>query len=173
MITQPHVQEGFNRAFLYALAAGAGLNVSMNRAWDYKVDGTFSEVAYQNGTMFETGFSLDFQLKASINWRYEQQTVKYDLDASEYNDLARRRGSRRQAATAKILILLCLPPNLRDNLDVSPVQMSLRRACYWFMPETEQGTQNTSKIRISLPCTNLVTHKTLKNLVDDVREGRM
>lgn len=98
--------EGLSRACVQAIAARAGLNLSI-REFDYGIDGTFHEVALLPGRRVETGRCLNFQLKASTRWQLieTEEKIAYDLEAKTYNDLV----ERQQGVLPCLLILLILP----------------------------------------------------------------
>ena len=88
MIEQ-HKKESLSEAYVRAVAGRVGIDVAVTSR-DYGVDGTFRETAVYNGRHFTTGYPLDFQLKASVNWKIDGDCVVYDLEAKTYNDLIRR-----------------------------------------------------------------------------------
>lgn len=89
VLTDQHIAEALSRAYVRAIAGRAGLNLAI-REYDYGVDGSFDEVVIRQNCRVESGFSLSFQLKASIQWQLDDTQVVYDLDAKTYNDLIQR-----------------------------------------------------------------------------------
>jgi hypothetical protein len=67
MITTQHIEETLSRAYVRAIAATAGVIVNVDEL-DYGCDGAFRSVTWRNSRRVVTGFSIDFQLKASIRW---------------------------------------------------------------------------------------------------------
>ena len=65
MLTDQHISEALSRAYVRAISGRAGLNLAI-REYDYGVDGSFDEVVVRQSRRVESGFSLSFQLKASI-----------------------------------------------------------------------------------------------------------
>jgi hypothetical protein len=106
VITRQHTQETLCQAYVLALAGKAGVNLSLDRIYDYGVDGTFRPVKILGSRRVESGFNLDFQLKSTVNWAFNvnQTHVVYDLEAKTYNDLA----CREVEGDGCVLILLCL-----------------------------------------------------------------
>lgn len=103
-ITEQHTEESLCFAHIYALAGVAGVNYSANR-YDYGVDGHFIPVRRRGNRFIDSGFPLDHQAKATINWELKDGKIVYDLEAKTYNDLV----GRTAAESSIILILLCLP----------------------------------------------------------------
>src|ERR1035437_4845911 len=97
-------------AHIYALAGVAGINYAVKKVYDYGVDGQFNTVVSRGSRRVDTGSPLDFQAKATINWKLVDGKVVYDLDAKTYNDLTQRT----PAESTMILILLCLPKSKGD-----------------------------------------------------------
>ena len=64
-MTEAHTKELISKAYVNALAARVGMTVA-NSSLDYGFDGTFKDIEYDAATKEygETGFGIDFQLKA-------------------------------------------------------------------------------------------------------------
>jgi hypothetical protein len=159
-ITEQHTEESLCFAHIYALAGVAGVNYSARKTYDYGVDGQFSAVVNRDNRRIDTGFPLDFQAKATVNWELVDNKIVYDLEAKTYNDFAQRT----PAESTMILILLCLPKNRSDWHGTTCDETILRHCCYW---HTISGkpTSNTSKQRISVPRENLLTPASLNELL--------
>lgn len=168
VITEQHAAERLSRAYVYAIAAKAGLNIG-TRDLDYGVDGTFHPVrVLPGGRHLGSGYPLDFQLKASKNWTAENGHIVYDLEAKTFNDFIARRDS--PGSTPFILMLLCLPPESEQWCTITEEQLLVRKCVYWFMP-TGDRTTNTSSIRIRVPRANLMTHDVLSDMMVRVSKG--
>lgn len=166
-ITAQHTEESLSLAHLHALAGMAGLNINVKRTFDYGVDGSLYPVVKRGGRYVESGFPLDFQLKATINWEQDADDIVYDLKAENYNDIV----SRTEAETTQILILLCLPKSQDQWHSTSTTQTTLRHCCYWHVPEGEP-TENSSTKRIRVPVANLLTSTVLEALMREERRRR-
>lgn len=167
MLTDQHIAEDLSRAYVQAVAAKAGVNLS-TRVHDYGVDGTFHPIRIVNGRRAEAGFPLDFQLKASKNWTMNEEHAVYDLEVKTYNDLILRKST--SGAIPCILILLCLPENPQEWLEISEEQLLLRRCCYWHYL-TGDLTENTETIRVRIPKAQRLTLESLLALLQRVKEG--
>ena len=157
MLTTQHIQEGLSRAYVQAVAAKAGVNLSLGtHGHDYGVDGTFHQVEAiprvdAEGKPYmrrrNSGFNLEFQCKASRKWRAQDDVIAYDLEVKTYNDLINR--SAYTNATPLILILMCLPADEQDWLLLSEQELLLRKCCYWHqLSGAETGNENTKTIHI-------------------------
>ncbi len=156
-----------SRAYVRAIAGRAGLNLAV-REYDYGVDGSFDEVVVRQNRRVESGFSLSFQLKASIQWQLDDTQVVYDLEAKTYNDLILRRSIR--TAIPCVLILLALPPDSAQWLICEETQLRLQGTCYW---EYLSGSlsENRQSVRIRIPRSQRLTPESLLTLIENVKTG--
>lgn len=166
MITTQHIQEDLSRAYVQAVAGMAGFLVTINgRSHDYGVDGTFHQVTLLRSQRVESGFNLDFQCKASVDWTRESAEVVYDLESQTYNNLVLR--SKRTGATPLILILLCLPHDQSSWLHFDESRMLLKECSYWHQL-TGTETDNKSSRRIRIPRVQMLRPETLSELLERV-----
>ncbi len=160
MITREHTQESLSQAYVHALAGVAGLNLAVRTNYDYGIDGAFQPVRIVGGARVPSAFPVEYQMKATTNWRHDGEFVIYDLDARAHRFLTDR--EPRQAMA--ILILLCLPPNEAHWLDGCEEHLRLRNCCYWFRP-AGPPTTNVSSVRIRIPRANVLTPDTLRGIM--------
>lgn len=167
MLTDQHIAEALSRAYVRAIAGRAGLNLAI-REYDYGVDGSFDQVIVRQNRRVESGFSLSFQLKASIQWQLDSAHIVYDLEAKTYNDLILRRSLR--AAIPCILILLALPSDPTQWLICEESEIRLRGTCYW---EYLSGSlsENRASVRIRIPRLQRLTPDSLLTLMENVKTG--
>jgi len=168
MLTIQHVEEDLSKAYVQALAARARISLHFTSGHDYSVDGHFSHLHIINGHIKESGFQLDFQLKASKNIIAEKETIKYDLDAETFNYLVTRLQSPK--AVPFILIVLELPKNEDDWLFINEEELILRKCCYWYLPGTDMTLNNSTK-RIEIPRQNLLTPEVINELLEKITKG--
>lgn len=170
MITTPHVKEGLSIAYVEAVSARAGTNITSPRRHDYGIDGTFCQVTVYEDRRRERGHKLDFQCKATVDWALEGDEIVYDLEAKTWNDLTQNNGSTR--AVRSILLLLCLPADPTRWLTVTPVELILRECCYWAYL-TGAPTENTATTRIRIPVTQRFTPEALTALLTQIEAGEL
>lgn len=147
---------------IYALAGVAGVNYTVDR-YDYGVDGRFIPVTVRGNRRVNSGFPLDFQAKATVDWERRNGCIVYDLEAKTYNDIA----TRTPAETTLILILLCLPKDPAQWHLAEEDATTLRNCCYWHS-FTGEPTDNENTKRIYIPAENRLTPVVLNELL--VRE---
>jgi Domain of unknown function (DUF4365) len=166
-ITAQHTKEQLCNAHLTAIAARAGVNLHLGEGCDYGVDGQFRSVEIDGTRRREDGFGIDFQAKASVCWMIVGSHVVFDLEAKTYNDLV----SRSAAATAFVVVLLCLPRTTPAWHEVGHDETVLRNACYWLSIAGCQTT-NEYKKRVRFPLANLLTAASLQQIIADNRAAR-
>jgi len=169
MITEQHQKEGISRAYALAVGSCAGMNCQIGFSFDYKVDGCYREVDYHpDGEMNDSGFQIDFQLKASKNVVVEEQEVIYDLDVRNFKHLIK--GNR---GIPKILVLLKLPADKNDWITICEDYTKLRNCAWYCSLVGEEPTKNTSKRRIRIPRSQILTPESLKLLMESVKRGEL
>jgi Domain of unknown function (DUF4365) len=166
MFPQQIIQELLSVAHVQAVAARAGVSIS-NFDKDFGIDGTFRQIATIGNRRFTSGYALDFQLKASINYTHEPEYIIYDLEVKTYNDLVQRRIS--SDATPCILILKILPKDAEQWLTNDEAGLFLGGACYW---EYLQGeiSPNKQSVRIRIPRVQEFCPESLLKLITSARE---
>lgn len=168
MITEQHIQEGLSRSYIQAVAGIAGVNLLADREFDYGFDGTFRKVSFRGSRRVENSFPLDFQLKCTKNWALDDEYIVYDLESKTYNDLV----TRHPSGTGAILILLCLPENSSDWVEVSEDYLKVQRCCYYSRLSGDPVENENSSKRIWIPRENILTGSAVRAVLDDERHRR-
>lgn len=169
MLTSQHIEEALSLAYVQAIAGRAGVNLSTRRH-DYGIDGSFHEVHIVHGRRVESGFTLDWQLKASIHYDINDSSILCNIEAKTYNDLIIRASSER--ATPCILIVLHLPEDAAMWMEFSEEQLLLRKCCYWHYLKGEL-TSNSQTKRITIPRAQQLTPEAVLRLLDHVKRGEL
>lgn len=165
-ITVPHQKELLSQAYVRAVVAKAGFNLSKDE-FDYGYDGTIKEVEVRNGRYRDTNLVVNYQLKSTCNIEIENDDVVYDLDKDNYNDLIEV-----NTMNPQILILVALPSNPDEWLDISPERMIIKRCAWWCSLRGLKETNNSSKKRIRIPAKQLFTPEALIEIFKKVNGGR-
>lgn len=168
MITEEHSKEDLSRAYVQAVGARAGVIVSINeRSHDYGIDGSFHEVTLLNGRRIESGNTLDFQLKATTHIDIQEDYVCFKIDSNTINLLASR--THRPRPTPAILIILSLPSDTNEWLQLSEKELILRNCCYW--SSISSLTTNLYSATVKIPRYQLFTPEELSNLLRKISDG--
>jgi len=170
MVTDEHRKENLSRAFVQAIAAGAGVSISIGgRSHDYGVDGSFYRVSIRDDKRTEDGTSIDFQLKATTNFMRNDNVIRYELETRTYNMLWSR--GQQKCMIPAILILLCLPKAPVDWLSLSHENLILKHCCYWVGAPSKK-TENAQSVTIAISKGQLLTPKELIRLLGLVHKGK-
>jgi hypothetical protein len=166
MMTQNDIEEALSRAYVFAVASRAGVDIA-GTFKDYGVDGTFRRIAVlPDNTRVNTGFPVDFQLKASINCTVGETSVSYRMKAVAYNKLVWRRNN---GGIPIVLILMVLPNDPEHWMAHSEDELLLRQCCYWHLVgETET---DSATILIDIPRSQALTPTELNQLLDAAAAG--
>ncbi|MBI5425651.1 MAG: DUF4365 domain-containing protein [Opitutae bacterium] len=169
MITLQHTEELLSRAYLTAVAAKAGLNANIRGGdLDYGTDGNFKKVVVVENKRIETGFGIEYQAKATKNWRTTQNAdeIVYDMPVDAYNRLITRSAL---GGIPIYLILLCLPDSAHDWVELSHEEMILRHCCYW-QRISGAPTENDNTTAVHIPKSQRFDPYTLRLLVNEMEE---
>ena len=169
MITLQHTQESLSRSYIHAIAGSAGVNLHVGREFDYGFDGTFRPVIFRKNRRVESGIPVDFQLKCTTKWTYEGAEVAYNIETKTYNDFV----SRLPAEIGCVLILLCVPEDDSQWVDVKEQHMILKHCCYFSsISGTPTGNEESTK-KILIPRSNLLTALALRELLEVERVRKL
>jgi hypothetical protein len=152
-------EEALSRAYVAAVAAGAGYVTSM---MDFDRDGVDIQIR-AGGTMRP---SLDIQLKATINlgqpkggaFRFPLKRRNYDLLLAE-------------TMIPRILVVLDLPRDETNWLQVTNDQLVMRRCAYWASLGGLSETANKESVTILIQSNNRFDVDSLRALMQQARKG--
>ncbi len=81
LLPPAHLLDELATAYVQAVAAVAGATISVSGR-DYGVDGMLRHIGKtKDGAYFESGMSVDFQLKGTAGPTRKGRAIKYDLKA--------------------------------------------------------------------------------------------
>lgn len=155
VLTEQSIQEHLSRRFVQLIANRAGF-ICTTPEDDFGVDLDVTRVSemMRNGKrrLLNSGQTVQLQLKATCEDQLSPAVggVRYDLEAKTYNDLVERRNG--DSLTPLYLILFVLPVNRATWLGVTPAELTVRRAAYWYRPNVgTPTTNNANTFRITIP----------------------
>lgn len=162
------IEESLSVSYVSAIVAKSGASFDIVSR-DFGVDVCVRNVENFNGQLIDVGVAYDCQLKATINWDMDDESVVYDLEADTYNKLVYRHS---RTTYPCILILLCLPKEECEWINITDEELKLRKCCYYYYLSGDP-TLNKKKIRIRIPKQNIFSPEVVKKLIDDVYLGVM
>ena len=125
------------------------------------------EVINRRGRYVESCFGINFQLKSSCDVAFENGHVVYDLESKNYNDLVEE-----SSMLPNILILLVLPTDSNDWLEVTADQLVMKRCAWWCSLEGQEPTTNQTTKRIFIPDGQIFSPAALIGLMEKVKGGK-
>lgn len=168
-MTEEQIKEQLSRHFVELVANREGFKCSKpdpDHGDDLLIHRATPEIINGKRLFIPSGETLQVQLKCTCERQIVRADdgIKYDLDADAYNRLVFRR-QQEGSPVPYVLVLLVLPDDEGEWLQVGADQLILRRDAYWYYPERGLDfTQNTSSKRISVPTTNAVKIDFCSNL---------
>ena len=137
-MTSTDREEALSRAYVAAVTAGAGYVTAL---MDFDRDGVDVEIR-AGGSMRP---SLDIQLKATINLgELISGVFRFPLKRRNYDLL------REETMIPRILVVLDLPANEMDWLNVHPDQLIMRHCAYWASLVGLEETENKESVTVSI-----------------------
>ncbi len=161
LLTDDDIESALSIAYVHAVAAHSGYTCGEPAGPDR--DSIDIQIA-SGGTMRP---KLDLQLKATIKLKRNKSTFTYPLKVKNYNDL------RIETQTPRILVILDLPTDQTQWLNITPEELIIRRAAYWVSLAGQPDTANDHSVTISIPVSNIFDVKELKRLMELSRQGRI
>ena len=166
-MTDAHIKEELSFAYTQAISAYAGMGCEQRRR-DYGIDGSINDIKYSKNRKryVESGYSIDLQLKASVNAKITNGIILYDLEIKNYKDLIDT-----EVGSQRILILYCLPREKDEWVDMLDDELKLRKCAYWCSLTGFPDVPNKEKVRIKIPANQKLTPEELIRLMDMIKGG--
>ena len=158
LLTSQDREEDLSRAYVLAVAAGAGYTTS-----EPKLDRDSVDLMIHAGGKMRPSIAL--QLKATINLLSTSGSYLFPLKVRNYDQL------REVTQAPRLLIVLELPRNETQWLTISSEALILRRRAYWLSLRDYDETNNKTSITVSIPEGNVFDVDSLRQLMDRSRGG--
>jgi hypothetical protein len=152
------VEEALSDVYVTAVASAAGYTVARK---NFDVDGV--DLTIDAGGTFRP--RLDVQLKATINLAGAGDTLNYFCPKRNHDLL------RLPTQTPRILVVLHLPTDQVDWIQITPKQLVLRHAAYWHSVRGDNETDNASGCTVYIPKANRLDVAALQALMEKSRSG--
>lgn len=151
LLSENDKKEQLSRVYVAAIASAAGFVVSTP-----ELDRDSVDVVVSSGGKRRA--SVGFQLKATSAADWDGAELKFQLKSKNFNDLVVLR------QVPLLLLVMELPSDPHDWLDVSEDQLVLKRCAWWLsivgQNETEQGSK-----QVRIPRANQLTVSAMKKLI--------
>ena len=117
----------------------------------------------RNGRVCDMGTVLEFQLKATENWKRINGVIKYRLENKTYNDISSR---NELGGTPLVLVVMLLPKSNKKWLNISNNQIIFKENLYWYYSSSVNIIKNeASKTTIEIPELNVLDDEAFHFLV--------
>jgi len=156
-MTEEQIKEKISNAFVRVIANNSGYKLTVpddTGGVDFMV--TYDTIMIRAGKQrhIQSGNIIELQMKATENHSvvFEEDHLKFDLEAKTYNDLI----DRFEMGNAPLVLIVAILPDDRTNwATCSDTVLSLAQKAYYFYPTEEmESTNNVASKRISIPFTN-------------------
>lgn len=160
-LTQNNLKSELSYGVLHAVAARArfGCEIGGRHSDDLGIDARIVVQDYFGEDAPLTNFTLDIQLKAtSQQLSFDGERFSFRLTTAHYDKL------RSESVVApRYLVVLLLPENAAEWLELTSEQLICRRCLYWvsLLGAPEVSTQNIS---VYLPDSQILTPDALREL---------
>ena len=159
MLTENQIKEEISIAYVHAIAAKVGFACEKCRIDMDSIDVIVKEngLIDTNSTLYSP--EIKMQLKSSSNIKSQDGKFHFSLPIKNYNDL------RARSTSPRLLILLVLPEKADDCVIHSIDELIVRKCAYWYNLYDLPESQNISNVTVYIPETNILSPKTLKELM--------
>ena len=152
-------KEQFSLAYIRAVAAQAGYQITRPDLDDDSVDGTLI-------ADFGRRPRIDFQAKATSQQIVQGDNIHFALKIKNYDDL------RAETRTPRILIVVLMPKEKSQWLTQTQEQLCLRRCGYWISLEGYQEVGNSTSVTVPIPLVNMFSAEQLVDLMTKAEKGQ-
>lgn len=153
-------KEEFQYAYLYALAAQAGLNPGKFNVDDDSVDVTIQTKGYIGAPVRSPAIQVQLKCTSQTDL-IKQGVIKYPLSRKNYDDL---RGDN--VAMPRYLAVLVVPHATDLWVVHRKKHMALNNCCYWVSLRDAPETNNSTSITVDVPIKQRLTSNVLRKMMD-------
>jgi hypothetical protein len=157
-MNKPERMELFSRAYVEAVAAASGYDVTRPTVDDDSVDGIILSRVGRRAR-------IEFQLKATGRDLIREEHIHFPLPRKNYDDL------RVETLVPRVLIVVTMPEAEGDWIVQSPEQLSLRHCGYYRALLGAQEVDNKYQITVAVPLANVFSVDMLRSLMDRAERG--
>ncbi|MGB0931429.1 MAG: DUF4365 domain-containing protein [Chitinophagales bacterium] len=173
-MTVEQIKEQLSKAFLFAIASRLGCLVrdeNLDLGVDVTIQFPFILHRNQRKRFLGAGKSIHVQLKTTTMSQVvvDKDTIRYDLEVKNFNDLIDCRDFRQndRSETPLIVILFILPNEPDDWIIVKEEELIIKKFAFWYYPkEDAKKSPNKYKTRIHIPKSNRITLSSFPEIFD-------
>ena len=159
LLTPALQKEALSRVYTQAIAARAGYTISTA---DFDLDGV--DITINAGGLFRP--TVGVQLKATEKLsKVKNGAFRFVLKRRNYDLL------RKETRSPRILVVLDLPKDVSQWINVTEEELVLRRAAYWLDLKGYEETENRTSVTVYIPTINLFNVENLQNMMEQARKG--
>ncbi|RTD95918.1 DUF4365 domain-containing protein [Variovorax atrisoli] len=156
--------EQFNVAYIYAMAAQAGLNPSRPDVDDDSVDVQLSAKNWPGGVWRNP--TIQLQLKCTAVANVADGAIKFALPVKNYNDLRAT-----DLMMPRYLAVMRVPQDDAAWIQHNADHMALLNDCYWVSLRGFPETSNTATVTVDIPLGQRLTTASLRELLSLASQG--
>ncbi|MBD2167757.1 DUF4365 domain-containing protein [Calothrix membranacea FACHB-236] len=158
-------KEDFSYVYVYAVTATAGysLQAATRRLDDSGIDATITVPGKLNSKRLPR---FDVQIKSTSQDILKETSIKYRLNAKNYNELRED-----DPFVPQLLIVVLIPEEVSDWLSQTEESLSLQRCGYWISLRGQPLIENQTTITIDIPRQNIFTPQALKTIMSRITVG--
>lgn len=157
-LTDNQRMELLSLSYIRAVAADAGFQVTRPETDNDSIDGTLSSGSGRHA-------KIDFQAKATTQDLVRQDKIHFPLAVKNYEELSAF------TRVPRILIVLIMPRDQDQWLEVDPMELRLRRCAYWHSLEGFPSTPNPSNVTVRIPMSHVFNQDELTRLMGQSDAG--
>jgi hypothetical protein len=165
-LTENEQKQQLSVAYVHAVAARAGFTCDVRRVDIDSVDVFICASGRVHEHSVFRSPRLDVQLKATSSLELRSDHLMFPLPVKNYNDL------RLDRAAPIILVVLVLPKDPAQWLEMTEDCMISRHCAYWTSLRGMAETRNSRTVSIRLPRSRQFSVKQVRELMGRISRGR-
>jgi len=164
-MTDNEQKQQLSMAYIHAVAARAGFACEYPRIDNDSVDLGICAQGRVHDRAVVRSPRIEVQVKATADDKLANGHLAFPLPIKNYNDL------RKKTMVPRLLVVLQLPDNPDEWLNVTEEQMISRRCAYYRSLLDEPSTENRETITVHLPRENVLTVSAITGLMERISRG--
>lgn len=160
MLSPNDIKEELSYAYLHAVASRAGFSVDRPSRDNDSIDAVIRCKGQIVPDALRRSPSIEVQLKASSQLNIIENKIHFALPVKNYDDL------RLRSAAPRYLILLGLPANEAQWLQVTPDSLIAQKCAYWCSLLGAPPTDNEETQTVHVDCLKLFNLDVVRSLME-------